>query len=143
MEMQLSYLRIVEVVSGRELALEVQKGIFKLYNRLFGPVLPGAEYVKRSVDLDQRATMPDQALRRTKSNVHEKKKIMTHLAAKDSVESNLSLQIPAERPGRQRSLLRRRPRSRSVGAQSFDTPSRSSGEYSEKVSTSGINSLKS
>lgn len=136
MEMQLSYLRIVEVVSGRELALEVQKGIFKLYNRLFGPVLPSAEYVKPSVDLDQRATMPDQSLRRTKSNVNEKKN-MTHLAAKDSVESNLSLQIPAERPERQRSLLRRRPRSRSVGAQSVDTPSRSSGEYSGKVSASG------
>ena len=139
MEMQLSYLRIVEVVSGRELALEVQKGIFKLYNRLFGPVLPSAEHVKRSVDLDQRATMPDQSLRRTKSNINEKKKNMTHLAAKDSVESNLSLQIPAERPERQRSLLRRRPRSRSVGARSVETPSRSSGEYSGKVSASGKN----
>src|SRR5208282_347960 len=38
MEMQLTYLRIVEVVSGRDLALEIQKGVFKLYNKIFGPI---------------------------------------------------------------------------------------------------------
>lgn len=134
MEMQLSYLRIVEVVSGSELALEIQKGVFKLYNRLFGPVLTTAENVKRptSLDLEQRAILPDQSLRRTKSNINSKN--TNHLAGKRSVESKLSLQVPAQQIGRQRSLLRKKPRSRSVGAQSLENPSRSSAEYSESNS---------
>jgi tetratricopeptide (TPR) repeat protein len=134
MEMQLSYLRIVEVISGRELALEVQKGVFKLYNRLFGPVLSSTEHVKRSLDIEQRAAMTNQALRRTKSNINSKN--TNHMAEKGSIESGLSLQVPADRIGRQRSLLRRRPRSRSVGAHSVENPSRTSIEYSEKLSVS-------
>jgi tetratricopeptide (TPR) repeat protein len=138
MELQLTYLRIVEVVSGRELALEVQKGVFKLYNRLFGPVKGNQGYIKTEVevDWDQKAEMPEQNLRRTKSNINPQKRHLysSSEGEKGSIESKLSLQVPVP-VGRTRSLLRRRQRSRSVDA-SIQT--KSSEEFNEKSQESGI-----
>jgi hypothetical protein len=126
MEMQLTYLRIVEVVSGRELALEVQKGIFRLYSRIFGPVSTGTS-VKREPELDT----ADHSLRRTRSNItSETKQQDPHVAighGKESLESKSSLRVPAQM-GRPRSILRRHRRSRSVGGRSIE--SRSSAEFS-------------
>jgi len=139
MELQLTYLNIVEAVSGRDLALEVQKGVFKLYNRLFGPVKATAGYIKTEAeaDLDQRASMADQSLRRTKSSINPDKR-HTHskssLPEKESMESKLSLQAPVTGVGRTRSLLKRRPRSRSVDA---SLRTRSSEDFSEKPQKSG------
>jgi hypothetical protein len=141
LEIQLSYLRIVEVVSGKDLALEVQKGVFKLYNRLFGPVKPNNGFVKKETDLSQRAIMPEPSLRRTKSSINPEKRFLRSKASsigRESIESKLSLQVPATQTGRTRSLLRRRVRSRSVDGQSVDTHSRSSGELSEIRPGSGI-----
>jgi tetratricopeptide (TPR) repeat protein len=138
MELQLTYLRIVETVSGRELALEVQKGVFMLYNRLFGPVKANQGYVKTEaeVDWDQKAVMSDQNLRRTKSNIPERRHLYkSSLAEKESIESRQSLQVPSNRAGRTRSLLRRKQRSRSVDG-SLQT--RSSEDFNEKPQESGI-----
>jgi len=127
MEIQLTYLRIVEMVSGKDLALEVQKGVFTLYNRIFGPVKQASGYIKKETDLEQRA---EPQLRRTRSNVPERP--LTHKASlgRESMESKISLQVPTKRLPRTRSLLKRRPRSRSVDGRSMDT--QSSGSVSEK-----------
>jgi tetratricopeptide (TPR) repeat protein len=141
MEMQLTYLRIVEIVSGRELALEAQKGVFKLYSRIFGPVHNGTA-IKQESNLEQKATTTEQLLRRTRSNIHpEKHGLDPNFASggRDSLESKLSLQVPA-RLGRPRSVLRKQRRSRSVDGGSMD--SRSSGDFSEKPTNSSILSLK-
>ena len=127
MEMQLTYLRIVEMVSGQDLALEVQKRVFTLYNRIFGPVRQGTMYVKKETDLEQRA---EPQLRRTKSNVPERPLNPHASLGRESMESKLSLQVPQKRMPRTRSLLKRKARSRSVDGRSMDT--RSSGSVSEK-----------
>lgn len=126
MEMQLTYLRIVEMVSGKDLALEVQKGVFTLYNRIFGPVKQSTGYVKKETDFEQRV---EPQLRRTKSNVPERPLNPKASLGRESMESKLSLQVPGKRMPRTRSLLKRRPRSRSVDGRSMDT--RSSGSVSE------------
>jgi tetratricopeptide (TPR) repeat protein len=128
MEMQLTYLRIVEMVSGKDLALEVQKGVFTLYNRIFGPVKPATGYIKKETDFEQRA---EPQLRRSKSNVPERPLNAQISLGRESMESNskLSLQVTGKKISRARSLLRRRPRSRSVDGRSLDT--RSSGSVSE------------
>lgn len=136
MEMQLTYLRIVEVVSGRDLALEVQKGVFKLYNRLFGSVVVKTpEFVKKTVPVESKANLSDQSLRRVRSDLNREKGFsnsnsLAPYANRDSLESKLSLQVPSNRVGRKRSLLKRRPRSHSLDGGSNN--SRSSAEFSEK-----------
>lgn len=133
MELQLTYLHIVEVVSGRDLALETQKGIFKLYSRIFGPVHNGT---KPESNFEQKTTTIEQSLRRTRSNIHpEKHTLDPNFARRESLESKLSLQVPA-RLGGQRSILRKQRRSRSVDGGSMD--SRSSGDFSEKHTDSSI-----
>ena len=127
MEIQLTYLRIVEMVSGKDLAVEVQKGVFTLYNRIFGPVKQASGYIKKETDLEQRA---EPQLRRTRSNVPERALDPKASLGRESMESKLSLQVPTKRLPRTRSLLKRRPRSRSVDGRSIDT--RSSGSVSEK-----------
>jgi len=140
MEMQLTYLRIVEVVSGRDLALEVQKGVFKLYSRIFGPVGgksgTGGFIKKEPVDLEQKAVIPEQPLRRARSTINPEKKgslnALMPPEARESLESKLSLQVPKGHAGRPRSLLRKHRRSRSLDGQSLET--RSSVELSENQS---------
>ena len=115
MELQLTYLRIVEAVSGKDLALEIQKGVFKLYNRMFGPVMSaGKGYIKPDYDFDFPSNngTEQQSLRRTQSNINpEKKHLHKSSIAGESMESKTSLRV-----GRTKSLLRRKQRSRSVDA---------------------------
>ena len=136
MELQLTYLRIVEIVSGRDLALEIQKGVFKLYNRIFGPVKTSTGYVRKEVDLDQRAAMSEPSLKRTRSNIPEHKKLNPNTSlGKESMESKLSLQAPARQLKHSRSILKRKGRSRSADGRSVDA--RSSGDFSESRPDSG------
>jgi hypothetical protein len=136
MEMQLTYLRIVEVVSGRDLALEVQKGIFKLYYRIFGPVKSSAGYIKRETDFDQRAEMPDPTLRRTRSNIPESRNSnLKPSQGRESMESKFSLQPSGSKSRRSRPFLKGKSRSRSVDGRSLGT--RSSTDFSEKHPESG------
>jgi tetratricopeptide (TPR) repeat protein len=115
LELQLTYLRIVEVVSGRDLALEVQKGIFKLYHRIFGPTKPSRPTTKSTPEVMVRpATATEHSLRRTRSNLNTEKNTLQR--SLDN-ESKLSFQAPStagSRMSRTRSLLKRRRRSRSV-----------------------------
>ena len=139
MEMQLTYLRIVEVVSGRELALEIQKGVFKLYNRIFGPVKTRTGYARREVDLDQRAAIPEPTLRRTRSSIPEHGTLNQNASLRrESMESKLSLQVPP-RQARQvkpsKSFLKKKERSRSADGRSIDT--RSSADVEEIRPDSG------
>jgi tetratricopeptide (TPR) repeat protein len=136
MEMQLTYLRIVEAVSGRDLALEVQKGVFKLYNRLFKTAIAKTpEYVKKTTSTESKANTSDHSLRRVRSDLNTEKQnpnsnsLAPH-SNRDSLESKLSLQIPSNRVTRKRSLLKRRTRSRSLNGDSL--ASNSSAEFSEK-----------
>jgi hypothetical protein len=125
MEMQLTYLRIVEAVSGRDLTLEVQKGVFKLYNRLFGPVVRDTAYVKKEVvDFSSSGS-----LRRGRAGLGDalvgRGNAGTMHQTNDSVDSKTSsLQIPQQKTLRhQRSLLKRKPRSRSADGHSISTTS--------------------
>lgn len=136
MEMQLTYLRIVEVVSGRDLALQIQKGVFKLYNRIFGSVNTSTGYVRSEADIDQRAAMPEPTLRRTRSNIPEHKTLNPNASlGRESMESKLSLQVPPKQVKHSRSILKRKGRSRSADGRSLDT--RSSGDVSENRPDSG------
>jgi hypothetical protein len=131
MEMQLTYLRIVEAVSGRDLALEVQKGVFKLYNRLFGPVIRAGNtgYVKKEVVDLGTGVGSSGSLRPGRSNLVDAVGKGVNLGAmhqpNDSVDSKTSsLQIPQQKTLRhQRSLLKRRPRSHSDDGRSISTTS--------------------
>lgn len=138
-ELQLTYLRIVEVVCGMELALQIQKGVFKLYNRLFGTgptVRPNSSITKDETDVDQRGIVTEH-LRRTKSNATAEKQPMNSRTSlgKDSLDSKSSQQIPSSRVRRTRSFLKKKSRSQSVDGRSVETRS-SSGEISEKVPNS-------
>jgi hypothetical protein len=139
MEIQLTYLRIVEMVSGRDLALEVQKGVFKLYNRIFGPVATNPlGYIKKDGP-DEIKNTSDHSLRRTRSNLNPGKGNLNPTSPfpnTESSESKLSLQIPTKQVERKRSLLRRRVRSHSLDGGSID--SRSSAEISGKGPNLGI-----
>jgi hypothetical protein len=131
-EMQLTYLRIVEVVSGRELALEVQKGVFKLYNKIFGPVGASRGFIKRETEVDQCAAMPDVNLRQPRSNVREYKALNHKTSlSRESMESKLSLQVPVKQAKHSKSL-KKKARSRSADGRSTDA--RSSGDFSENQS---------
>jgi len=105
-----------------------------LYNRLFGPVKANQGYVKAEADVDweQRATMSEQSLRRTKSNIPERRHM--YKSSQPSIESKLSLQVPVGRAGRTKSSLRRKQRSRSMDG-SIQT--RSSEDFSEKTRQTG------
>jgi len=140
LEMQLTYLRIVEVVSGKDLALEVQKGVFKLYSRLLGPK-SNAGFIKKQAITDQRDEFTDLAVGRIASNVSGISNVpeSRHVRSKrslggQSMQSKLSLQVPGRRSRRTHSLLRKKPRSRSVDGRSLRT--RSSAEFSEKAPSS-------
>jgi len=138
MEMQLTYLRIVEVVSGRDLALEVQKGVFKLYHRLFGPVVragnteQGKEAVAKESGSGPQAPPAPVApssgppLSRTRSNLvpdNRDSGVSKHQLS-ESVDGRLSLQVPLKQPLKhQRSFMRRKPRSHSTDARSISTTS--------------------
>jgi hypothetical protein len=136
MEMQLTYLRIVEVVSGRDLALEIQKGVFKLYNRIFGPVKTRTGYARREVDLDQRAAIPEPTLRRTRSSIPEHGTLNQNASLRrESMESKLSLQVPPRQVKPSKSFLRKKERSRSADGRSIDT--RSSADVEEIRPDSG------
>jgi tetratricopeptide (TPR) repeat protein len=134
MEMQLTYLRLVEVVSGKDLALEVQKGVFKLYSRLFGH-RSNLSHTKKETDLNQPVTIPEPISWQSTSNLPKSR----HMKSKpslgaQSMQSKLSLQVPNRQSRRARSLLKKKSRSRSVDGRSLHTPS--SGDFSEKAFSS-------
>jgi tetratricopeptide (TPR) repeat protein len=138
LEMQLTYLHIVEVVNGRELALEVQKGVFKLYSQIFGPVQTEDPSITEGLDSEKRTVKANHPLRRTRSNINsEMRSLSSNLARgrSETMESKLSLQVPTQ-IRRPRSILRKNRRSRSVSGRSSD--SRSSAEFSEKLSKSSM-----
>jgi tetratricopeptide (TPR) repeat protein len=131
MEMQLTYLRLVEVVSGRDLALEVQKGVFKLYNKLFGPIIRAGNtgYVKKEMVDIATGVGSSGSLGRGRSNLGDalvgRGSMGTMHQPNDSVDSKTSsLQIPQQKTlQHQRSLLKRRPRSHSADGRSISTTS--------------------
>jgi tetratricopeptide (TPR) repeat protein len=140
MEIQLTYLRIVEMVAcGRDLALEVQKGAFKLYNCIFGPVATSPlGYIKKD-EPDVIKNTSDHLLQRARSNLNPGRGNLNPISSfpkTESSESKLSLQMPINQVERKRSLLRRRVRSHSLDGRSID--SRSSTEILGKFPNSGI-----
>jgi len=135
-ELQLTYLRIVEQVSGYELALEVQKGVFKLYNRIFGPVKRYAASINDNPTFQR---VLDPPLRRTRSNINEKRAVNAQSSlSKVSVESSkLSIfHVPLPRTGRPRSILRKR-RGRARSADGRSVVSEVSDKNSERTPQSG------
>ena len=136
--MQLTYLHIVEVVNGRDLALEVQRGVFKLYSQIFGPVQTEDASITERLEEEKRTVKTNHPLRRTRSNINpEMRSLSSNLARgrSETMESKLSLQVPTQ-IRRPRSILKKNRHSRSVGGRSSD--SRSSAEFSEKLSKSGM-----
>jgi tetratricopeptide (TPR) repeat protein len=126
-EMQLTYLRIVEVVSGSDLALEVQKGIFKLYSQLLG-LKPKEGFIKTESNLDQRAQIPETVQRQAPSSQPTASNAGAgHVKAKSSlggqsIDSKVSLQVPPQQSRKPRSVLKRKPRRGSADGRSLNRP---------------------